>query len=93
VSLSDDLAGHAAQRVLAVDAEELEVGARDAVEHARVALRGANATDHGRYHGAARRARHYRPCPRQLVVSALTGDAAAGGVPFALAADYVLAAQ
>jgi putative two-component system protein, hydrogenase maturation factor HypX/HoxX len=27
----------------------------------------------------------------QLVVSALTGDAAAGGVPFALAADHVLA--
>ena len=27
----------------------------------------------------------------QLVISALTGDAAAGGVPFALAADYVLA--
>ena len=29
----------------------------------------------------------------QLVVSALTGDAAAGGVPFALAADYVLARE
>jgi len=28
-----------------------------------------------------------------LVVSALTGDAAAGGVPFALAADYVLARE
>jgi putative two-component system protein, hydrogenase maturation factor HypX/HoxX len=29
----------------------------------------------------------------QLVVSALTGDAAAGGVPLALAADYVLARE
>jgi putative two-component system hydrogenase maturation factor HypX/HoxX len=29
----------------------------------------------------------------QLVVSALTGDAAAGGVPFALAADHVLARE
>jgi len=29
----------------------------------------------------------------QLVVSALTGDAAAGGVPFALAADYVFARE
>jgi putative two-component system protein, hydrogenase maturation factor HypX/HoxX len=29
----------------------------------------------------------------QLVVSALTGDAAAGGVPFALAADYVVARE
>jgi len=29
----------------------------------------------------------------QLVISALTGDAAAGGVPFALAADYVLARE
>jgi putative two-component system hydrogenase maturation factor HypX/HoxX len=30
---------------------------------------------------------------RQLVVSALTGDAAAGGVPFALAADYAMARE
>jgi putative two-component system protein, hydrogenase maturation factor HypX/HoxX len=29
----------------------------------------------------------------QLVISALTGDAAAGGVPFALAADHVLARE
>jgi len=29
----------------------------------------------------------------QLVISALTGDVAAGGVPFALAADYVLARE
>ena len=29
----------------------------------------------------------------QLVVSALTGDAAAGGVPFALAADHVMARE
>ena len=48
VPLRDDLARYAAQRVLAVDAEEMELVPPDGVDHARVALSGADAADHCR---------------------------------------------
>ena len=48
VPLRDDLAGYAAQRVLAMDAEEMELDPPDRVDHAGVALSGADAADHRR---------------------------------------------
>ena len=45
-ALGDDLARAAAQRPLVVDAEEMELRALDRVEHAGVALRGADLADH-----------------------------------------------
>ena len=43
VPLRDDLTGLAAQCILGVDAEQVELGARDRVEDARVAFGGADA--------------------------------------------------
>ena len=48
VALGDELAGPAAQRALAVGAEEVERLAADAVEHARVAVGGADPAQHRR---------------------------------------------